>query len=463
MQALCDGFVDQPIAAMITELDGTPIWFNHRVRELPGMAGIDRFEMQRTILKLGADLQKAADGGGSRTGKIQWTGPDGREVEGSFAVTFVYDDAKLPICTFWTLAPDYEGTIGRARAIEETRYSAVVAAMEEGVVFQDSAGAIVLCNRRAEEILGLSREQMSGRTSLDPRWSSIHEDFSPFPGETHPSMVTLATGENQSNVVMGVHKPDGELTWISINSRAVAGSGVVPPGVVTTFHDITERKVLEDALRRKEEQFSQGFLASPAIMSLTSVGSDGVVRIVNVNDAFERQSGYRRNEAIGKTVQELGLWADSDALAGAVQHFRTHGSIEQMRFRFRSRWGQVRTAMTSVNTVELGGRMFAVANIILLGENDAPPDSMRMLFETNSEPLLVISSQLRVREANAAARAMLGYTIDELWDLDPESLVFGKVRDAGGRWVRLEDRGVSVDRDGDQVRMAVLREVAAVN
>lgn len=463
IQSLCDVFVDQPVAAMITELDGTPLWLNRRVRELPGMDGLDRYTMQQTIQSLGLDLSNAADGI-ARTGKIQWKDPDGREVTGSFALTFLYDDSKLPVCAFWTLAPDYSGTAERRREIEDARYSAVIAAMDEGVVFQDSAGTIVLCNRRAEEILGLTQDQISGRTSLDPRWNCIHEDHSLFPGETHPSMVTLTTGESQSNVVMGVHKPDGALTWISINSRVVAGAGVVPPGVVTTFRDITKRKHLEETLRRRDDQFAQGFRSSPAMMSLTSVGSDGIVRIVNVNDAFERQTGYRRDEAIGRTVQDLGLWADSDALAAAVQHFRSHGSIAQLRFRFRNKSGQVRNAMTSVNTVELEGRMFAVTNVVLLDESaKGPPDSMRALFESNSEPLIVLSSQLRVREANAAARKMLGYTIDDLRELDPDALSFGRVRDADGRWLRLEDRGTSTDLDGERVRTAALREIAAVN
>ena len=84
---------------------------------------------------------------------------------------------------------------------------------------------------------------MMGRTPHDPRWQSIHEDGSTFPGETHPPMTTLRTGQPCRDVIMGVRKPDGTLTWISINSQPLyKPDGTTLSGVVASFEDITERK-----------------------------------------------------------------------------------------------------------------------------------------------------------------------------------------------------------------------------
>ncbi|MCL4255728.1 MAG: PAS domain S-box protein, partial [Anaerolineae bacterium] len=68
----------------------------------------------------------------------------------------------------------------------ESRYRSVVSSMSEGVVVHAHDGSIQTCNRAAERILGLTQDQMKGLTSIDPRWRAIHEDGSPFPGETHP-------------------------------------------------------------------------------------------------------------------------------------------------------------------------------------------------------------------------------------------------------------------------------------
>jgi len=85
----------------------------------------------------------------------------------------------------------------------------VLESLSEGVVIQDQKGRIVLCNAAAERILGLTADQLAGRSSIDERWRAVHPDGSAFPGEAHPAMVTLKTGQPQRAVVMGVCKPDG--------------------------------------------------------------------------------------------------------------------------------------------------------------------------------------------------------------------------------------------------------------
>jgi PAS domain S-box-containing protein len=132
----------------------------------------------------------------------------------------------------------------------QERYRSVIAAMQDGIVMMDADGSIRDCNASAERILGLSADQMMGRTSLDPRWRAVHEDGTQFPGDTHPVMVTLRTGQPCSNVIMGVHKQDGALTWISINSQPLfEADGATPAGVVASFQDISDRKATEEALQ----------------------------------------------------------------------------------------------------------------------------------------------------------------------------------------------------------------------
>lgn len=95
-------------------------------------------------------------------------------------------------------------------------------AMEEGIVVQRGQGEVVCHNPRACKILGLTPDQLAGRSSLDPRWQSIHEDGSPFPGPPLPTMMTLKTGVPQRNVIMGVNLPDGSLRWLLINATGYA-------------------------------------------------------------------------------------------------------------------------------------------------------------------------------------------------------------------------------------------------
>ncbi|BAY37917.1 diguanylate cyclase with PAS/PAC and GAF sensors [Nostoc sp. NIES-2111] len=137
----------------------------------------------------------------------------------------------------------------------EERYRSVILAMAEGIVLQQADGHITACNQSAERILGLTAEQMMGLCSIDPQWRAIHADGSPFSGETHPALVTLQTGQPQYNIVMGVYKPDGSLTWISINSQPLfQPDELTPYAVVTSFTDITVQKQAGQALQQQAQR-----------------------------------------------------------------------------------------------------------------------------------------------------------------------------------------------------------------
>ena len=129
-------------------------------------------------------------------------------------------------------------------------------AMSEGIVVQSSDGSILQSNPAASHILGLTPDELTGRTSLDPRWRAVHEDGSPFPGDTHPAMVALATRQPQRGVVMGVHTPEGELHWLLVNVDPIPGAvDEQDPSVIVSFTDITEQMLLKAALAETEERY----------------------------------------------------------------------------------------------------------------------------------------------------------------------------------------------------------------
>jgi diguanylate cyclase (GGDEF)-like protein/PAS domain S-box-containing protein len=155
------------------------------------------------------------------------------------------------------LASEFEAKNHLLAALQEseTRYRSVVNTLAEGIVLQRADGQITACNGSAEAILGLTAAQMMGRTSFDLRWRAVREDGSPFAGEEHPAMVTLRTGESVFGVIMGLYKPDGSLTWISINSQPLFyPNQLLPYAVVTSFADITALKQNEAILRQQAER-----------------------------------------------------------------------------------------------------------------------------------------------------------------------------------------------------------------
>jgi PAS domain S-box-containing protein len=115
-----------------------------------------------------------------------------------------------------------------------------------GMILQLADGSIQACNPRAEELLGLTWEQMQEWNSLDYPWQTIHADGSPFLSQTHPGMVALQSGQPCSNVVMGFYQANGELIWLTFSSQPLfqANASEIPYAVVTTFTQIAPPQLL---------------------------------------------------------------------------------------------------------------------------------------------------------------------------------------------------------------------------
>lgn len=140
----------------------------------------------------------------------------------------------------------------------EKKFRLLFESMAQGVVFQDISGAIVAANPAAVKILGLDTNSIMGKASTDPSWLAVHEDETPFPGNEHPAMVALHTGQKVENVIMGiVNQTTHERRWININAVPIFDENSRHPGFVfTTFDDITQMQqaALEVRQARDEAQ-----------------------------------------------------------------------------------------------------------------------------------------------------------------------------------------------------------------
>ena len=136
----------------------------------------------------------------------------------------------------------------------EDRFRFLLEELPVGVLLQSPAAEILSSNPRALELLGLSEDQLLGRTSFHPDWNVIHEDGAPFPGPTHPVPQAIATRQPVRNVVMGVYRPaTQDRVWLLVNAvPELAPDGSVQM-VLCTFTDITERRLEEIRLHRSEE------------------------------------------------------------------------------------------------------------------------------------------------------------------------------------------------------------------
>ncbi len=104
--------------------------------------------------------------------------------------------------------------------------------------------------------------------------------------------------------------PNGEVRWLHRQGEIVVGESGEPVGMVGTTRDITDRKRTEEERRKSEERYHKLFNSLLAGFSLNEVICDEAgkpidYRFLEVNPAFERLTGLRAGELIGRTVREV--------------------------------------------------------------------------------------------------------------------------------------------------------------
>jgi PAS domain S-box-containing protein len=175
----------------------------------------------------------------------------------------------------------------RARQVSEKKLNEMIqdlelifTAMTEGIVIQGPQGEIEKHNEAALQTLGLSSDQLHGRTSFDPRWASIKEDGAPFPGNEHPAMVALQTKKPVRNVVMGVfHPPLQQYRWILINSIPMFTSHGELRSVLSTFTDMTNE--FEARKEAKKDALFLRTLMDHSNLAVTALLKDGTICYIN--------------------------------------------------------------------------------------------------------------------------------------------------------------------------------------
>ncbi len=191
------------------------------------------------------------------------------------ATDYILKDRLSRLPTAVARALEEKETKSRQRE-SEVRYSAVVSALSEGVVLQGRDKGVITWNPAAEHILGLHAGQLKGMTEFNPDWQTIHEDGSPFPSESHPGSQVLHDGVAQSNVIMGIKKPDGTLTWISVSAVPIFESGeTLPSSAAVSFSDITGRRQAEACIQTAQAELRRLLIeANHSRLVLLSVVED---------------------------------------------------------------------------------------------------------------------------------------------------------------------------------------------
>ncbi|HBG19603.1 MAG TPA: hypothetical protein DDY32_10110 [Desulfobulbaceae bacterium] len=145
-----------------------------------------------------------------------------------------------------------------ALARNEAKYQRLLRNIRAAVIVHGADTRILMANPTAQELLGLSEEQLLGKASIDPDWHFLREDGSPMPLEEYPVDRVLAGRQPVRDLIAGVHRPDRDsVTWVLGNAEPALNEQGEIGEIIVTFVDITRRKSVEEALRKREAELNE--------------------------------------------------------------------------------------------------------------------------------------------------------------------------------------------------------------
>jgi len=190
--------------------------------------------------------------------------------------------------------------IREALRLSEARFRAMSDASPLGIFVSDAAGACVYTNAAYHRLSGLSFDQ-----ALGTDWSrALHPDDR---DRVLADWLAAARSGNDFKAEARFVREDGELVWTRLNAAVMRDDGLFL-GHVQIVEDISQRKAMEQGLRRAEEAlFAE---KERAQVTLNSIG-DAVLatnldgNVVYLNQVAEKMTGWSGGEALGRPLSQV--------------------------------------------------------------------------------------------------------------------------------------------------------------
>jgi two-component system, cell cycle sensor histidine kinase and response regulator CckA len=138
--------------------------------------------------------------------------------------------------------------------------------------------------------------------------------------------------------------------------------------------EITRRRQTEEELQQSERRFFTAFRSSPEGMSISTL-KEG--RYIEANDIFLRTLGYTREELIGKTSTELGIWARPEDRNAMIQKLQCGELVREIELNARTQSGQIRHVLLSLETIRLQDELCLLASLRDITEHKLLEEELR--------------------------------------------------------------------------------------
>ncbi len=300
------------------------------------------------------------------------------------------------------------------QAADRTQLQQIIAGLNEGVILIDPDQTILWANERALAMHGVSDLAELGSTVAEyrARFDLTYRSQEKLASGDYP-MERLLAGEALNGVVVEVTRKGEDRRWIhQIRTLVLTDARKRPDCLVLIIDDETERF-------NAEERFERAFGANPAPAIIARVAD---LRYVKVNHGFLELTGYRRDELIGRSMQEIDVLKDAEKRDLAVRRLHAWETIPQMEACLELPGAAERTVLLGGQPIEIGDERCMLFTFADLHPRHLAQHALRHSEERFSKafhmapgPMAILALDgLQVLDVNTAFTAATGWQREEV-------------------------------------------------
>ena len=215
---------------------------------------------------------------------------------------------------------------------ERRRYRDFLNNVDFGVVVHATDTSILFSNRRALELLGMTMDQMMGKTTQSSQWKFVNETGGDISLEDYPINRVVDTGSKLEHYLVGIERSGlNHIVWVVCNGLPVLDDHGNIDHVIISFVDITELKRSKEdhaKLEKKQRAMIENISDVLAIMD-----RDGIIRYKSPN--IEKYFGWRPEDLVGKPGWETVYPEDMRAIQKEFVHLlQTDRAATRVEYRY---------------------------------------------------------------------------------------------------------------------------------
>ena len=235
----------------------------------------------------------------------------------------------------------------------ETRFRVLVEHSPIAIIEWDLNFRVIEWNAAAEQIFGYARRKALGQHAgfIIPNRSAE---------QVNGIFRKLMAGAGADRSVSQNIRADGQIIICQWRNAHIADQPGHVGRLLSMAEDITEKRRAEEAQTLSEAKFAGAFQCNPDSVSIARL-SDGLM--IDVNQTFEKITGYSRREAVGKTSVELGIWAVLEQRTALIGLLRTEGTVRDFSWQLCTRQGQIRTCLINATLFSVSNDTYLLAVI----------------------------------------------------------------------------------------------------